>query len=103
MDRKLRQKLNREVFIIMQDILKLAEKVATDAHAGQFRRGGVIPYIEHPKAVASRVGNDVDAQVVAWLHDVLEDCDITADELREQGFSERQVNAVKLMTKNKSH
>ena len=60
------------------DTVKLAEDVATIAHEGQFRRGGVIPYIEHPRAVAGRVGGDLDAQVVAWLHDVIGDCDVTS-------------------------
>lgn len=86
----------------MKDCLvKLAEQVATEAHSGQFRRGGVIPYIVHPKAVASRVGEDIDARVVAWLHDVLEDCDVTEDQLRQKGFTEKQINAIKVMTKKK--
>ena len=85
------------------EIVNLAEKVATEAHEGQFRRDGVIPYITHPRAVASRVGNDSDAQVVAWLHDVIEDCDITAEDLIEKGFSEGQIKAVKVMTKTEGN
>lgn len=49
----------------MQEIVALAKAIASDAHQGQFRRGGVVPYIEHPRAVAARVGDDLDAQVVA--------------------------------------
>lgn len=84
-----------------KEIVKLAEEVATKAHEGQFRRGGVIPYIQHPKAVASRVGNDIDAQVVAWLHDVIEDCDISQEDLKEKGFSDTQIHAIQLMTKSR--
>ncbi|EDM25460.1 Metal dependent phosphohydrolase, HD region [Lentisphaera araneosa HTCC2155] len=83
------------------NLVELAEKVAREAHQGQYRRGGVVPYIEHPKAVVSRVGNDVDAQVVAWLHDVIEDCEMTAEDLLDKGFSEIQVNAVELLSKTR--
>ena len=84
------------------DIVALAESIATKAHDGQFRRGGVVPYIEHPRAVVSRVGDDSDAQVVAWLHDVLEDTDVTADDLRVAGIPGHCIEAVTLLTKDKS-
>ena len=83
------------------DTVKLAEDVATIAHEGQFRRGGVISYIEHPRAVAGRVGGDLDAQVVAWLHDVIEDCDVTSEDLKVKGFSNDQIRAIELITKTK--
>lgn len=85
----------------MLAIVELAEKIATEAHQGQFRRGGSIPYIEHPRAVVSRVGDDLDAQVVAWLHDVVEDCDVSAENLHENGIPEKHVSAVLLLTKTK--
>ncbi len=83
------------------ETLALAERIATEAHAGQFRRGGVRPYIEHPRAVAGRVGDELEAQVVAWLHDVLEDCDVSVSQLREQGIPDRCIEAVVLLTKPK--
>jgi len=85
----------------LSNIVNLAEKIATQAHEGQFRRGGIIPYIEHPKAVVSRVGDDQNAQVVAWLHDVIEDTDETAESLVDQGIPEELVKAVVLLTKTK--
>ncbi len=85
----------------LSEIVQLAEQIATEAHRGQFRRGGVVPYIEHPKTVASRVGEDLDAQIVAWLHDVLEDCDVTESDLIKKGIPEKHVNAVRLLTKTK--
>lgn len=36
-------------------IIELAEQVATQAHAGQFRNDKVTPYIEHPKAVQALI------------------------------------------------
>lgn len=83
------------------ETVALAERIATEAHEGQFRRGGVIPYIEHPRAVAGRVGDDLDAQVVAWLHDVLEDSEVPAEQLREQGIPEHCIAAVTLLTKTR--
>ncbi|MDQ8184008.1 hypothetical protein [Pelagicoccus sp. SDUM812002] len=81
-------------------IVGLAERIATEAHAGQYRRDGSTPYIEHPRAVASRVGSDPNAQVVAWLHDVLEDSDLTADHLLENGIPRHCADAVELLTKS---
>jgi (p)ppGpp synthase/HD superfamily hydrolase len=81
--------------------IQLAEQIATDAHAGQFRRGGIVPYIEHPKSVVGRVGDDHDAQIVAWIHDVIEDSDHTAETLREAGIPAFIVDAVVLLTKTR--
>lgn len=56
--------------------IKLAEKIATELHAGQFRADGVTPYIEHPKAVAELVkkyGGSEKSVCVAWLHDIIEE------------------------------
>lgn len=64
--------------MINEAVVHLAEKIAGEAHQGQYRRGGVVSYIEHPKAVVDRVGADPEARVVAWLHDVLEDTEVTA-------------------------
>ena len=50
--------------------------LAAHAHEGQCRKGGPIPYITHPVAVACLVAQfrgDEDQQIAALLHDVLED------------------------------
>jgi (p)ppGpp synthase/HD superfamily hydrolase len=82
-----------------EELIELAEQIATEAHAGQFRRGGIIPYIEHPRTVAGRVGGDPEAQIVAWLHDVLEDSEHTAESLQAAGIPSHLVAAVVLLTK----
>ena len=68
-----------------ENLDKLAEKIATNAHAGQDWRCGTVPFIEHPCADAGRLhdDDDADAKVVAWLHDVLEDTDETERSLLE--------------------
>jgi len=72
-----------------------AKAIATEAHAGQTDKAGR-PYIEHPERVAGRLG-DPDAVVVALLHDVLEDTDLTADDLRAAGATELQVQALETL------
>ncbi len=77
--------------------LSLAIKWAVEAHEGQLDKAGK-PYIDHPKAVAAwiqqkyagqpwpyREFNLEDLMISAWLHDVVEDCDVTLDEI-ERGF-----------------
>lgn len=56
------------------DIVSRAKALAIRAHAGQVDKAGR-PYIEHVARVASAVSDDPVAEAVAWLHDVLEDCD----------------------------
>ena len=82
--------------MIYTDMTRLAMKVAYDAHAGQLDRAGV-PYIYHPIHVAEQMDNE-DACVVALLHDVVEDTDISLDDLKEMGFTETQLEGVRLMT-----
>ena len=56
---------------------------ATRAHAGQLDKAGK-PYILHPFAVASDPTLTTDQEIiVALLHDVVEDTDITTVEIRD--------------------
>ena len=80
-------------------LVELAKQIATEAHEGQFRRGGVIPYITHPQDVSERLEGDYNAQVVAWLHDVLEDTSLSATDLSEAGIPADLVECVCLLTK----
>lgn len=85
--------------MITRETVARAEQLARIAHAGQFRRDGVTPYIVHPQAVAARVAGDPAAESVAWLHDVLEDTAVTETTLREHGIPEGIVSSVRLLTK----
>lgn len=49
-----------------------AQWLAEEAHASQTDKAGR-PYIEHVARVAAAVAGDDAAEMVAWLHDVLED------------------------------
>jgi hypothetical protein len=78
----------------------VASSLARGAHANQYRRDGVTPYIRHPEAVArSLAGEHPNVIAVAWLHDVLEDTEATVEELKEAGFPLRVVDAVERLTK----
>lgn len=81
------------------NIVTLARTVATIAHEGQTDKNGA-PYIGHPERVAGYVTTD-EEKAVAWLHDVIEDTAVTAEDLLELGFSHRIVNAVVLLTRRK--
>lgn len=77
-----------------------AYMLAKQAHLGQKDKGGN-DYIEHPKAVAAMMDTDLE-KAVAYLHDVVEDTNISFDDLREYGFSNQIVEAVKALTRQKS-
>ncbi|WP_238546131.1 RelA/SpoT family protein [Tumebacillus flagellatus] len=67
-------------------MLRRAFEVADEAHRGQTRRSGE-PYIMHPVAVAEILaGLELDAVTLsaALLHDVVEDCDITSQQMAEK-------------------
>lgn len=81
------------------DMVELAERIARAAHAGQFRRDGVTPYIRHPENVARRVRGNQYAEAVGWLHDVLEDTKETAASLRARGVPSKVVACVTKLTK----
>ena len=74
-----------------------ALQIAKSAHSGQLDKGGN-PYFLHPLAVSEKVEAE-NEKIVALLHDVIEDTDITLDYLREQGFSEEILAGVDRLTK----
>ena len=76
--------------------IEKALQIAAKAHEGQKDKEG-LPYILHPlRAMMSVVGQE--AQIVAVLHDVIEDTSVTADDLRQAGFSEQIIAAVVCVT-----
>lgn len=67
-----------------RDLIERARAMATRAHAGQVRKYTGEPYIVHPEEVARIVadaGLPAAAVAAAWLHDVIEDCEVTAEEI----------------------
>ena len=65
-----------------------AREFATKAHEGQLRNYNGSPYILHPERVAKRFSRMAvatnSAIAAAWLHDVVEDCGVTGDEIGQR-------------------
>lgn len=84
-----------------------ALQFATHAHdklpkqeENRFRKDGVTPYITHPVGVAKIVeahNGDEDQHVAALLHDVVEDCNVTLDEIRD-AFGDKVADIVRGLT-----
>lgn len=84
-----------------QDFVQIAQDIAHRAHQGQTDKAGA-DYIHHPQRVASSVRaheGDDHAVAAAWLHDVLEDCDVSAADLLEEGIPVLVIDAVQAVTK----
>ena len=81
---------------VEQELL-LAANVAARAHQHAKRMDGT-PYIAHPIRVAIRCETALE-KTVALLHDVVEDTDVTFEELRELGFSSRTLEILDKVTK----
>lgn len=75
-----------------------ADRLADEGHAGQVDKISV-PYVEHVRAVAQGLRAFGPEMVIAGLfHDLLEDTDWTAEDLRAFGATERTVRAVEAVT-----
>src|SRR5690606_29306660 len=75
-------------YLDKKDVERVREawKFADQAHLGQFRASGE-PYISHPIAVTEICAGwklDADALCAALLHDVIEDQDVSKQELAEK-------------------
>ncbi len=79
-------------------LINKAIETAAKAHDGQLDKSGK-PYIFHPLRVMLNAGGDERVQCTAVLHDVLEDTDITVDELAAEGFDAEIIEALILLTR----
>lgn len=98
---ELLQKLKKNFSEAEFQELKAAYDFSAAAHEGQKRQTGE-PYFIHPCAVVNVLVDlgfdDVSTLVAAFLHDVLEDTQVTADEL-EQKFGKEVLELVEGVTK----
>jgi guanosine-3',5'-bis(diphosphate) 3'-pyrophosphohydrolase len=82
LEKQLHTYLTPEQIIIIREAFAVADK----AHSGQTRKSGE-PYIQHPLHVAQTLANlQFDPQTIAaaLLHDVIEDTEITKEEIEKQ-------------------
>lgn len=82
------------------EAVKAAYKFAANSHQNQYRVSGE-PYIVHPLGVAKILAElqmDIDTIIASLLHDVVEDTEVTFEELK-QVFGEEVANLVDGVTK----
>ena len=82
--------------MIYSDLTKKALKISFNAHKNQVDKSGM-PYVFHPFHLAEQMDDEYSV-CVALLHDVVEDTDITIEELIIEGFPKEVINAIELMT-----
>ena len=89
-----------ETHFFYSPLIKKAMKIAFEAHKDQTDKSG-LPYIYHPFHLAEQM--ETEAEIcTALLHDVVEDTPITLNDLRREGFPDEVLDALALMTHDKS-
>jgi GTP diphosphokinase / guanosine-3',5'-bis(diphosphate) 3'-diphosphatase len=82
------------------ELIRQAYRFADEAHLGQLRKSGD-PYITHPIAVAAQCAEwklDAQALMAALMHDAMEDCGVTKEDLVER-FGSQVAELVDGLTK----
>ncbi|MCH9652298.1 MAG: HD domain-containing protein [Planctomycetes bacterium] len=90
--------------ILHSPVVEHAIRLAAVAHKSQKRKSSGVPYIAHPMSVClilMKAGfHDDTILAAAVLHDVVEDTDLTIEQLTEE-FSDEVIQYVKEMTEEK--
>ena len=76
-------------------LTRQAMNIAYNAHMNQFDKAGV-PYIYHPIHLAEQMDTETEC-IVALLHDVVEDTEVTLEQL-EKDFSKEVIESIRLLT-----
>jgi (p)ppGpp synthase/HD superfamily hydrolase len=85
----------------MTPTLDWTEAFVVEKFAGQFDKSDV-PMSEHMRRVAYYVADQDEAtQHAAWLHDIVEDTDVTVTELISLDYPTEVIDAVVLLTHDK--
>ena len=82
---------------------KRACQIASKAHRDQLDKAGQ-EYIDHPRRVSMFLIKGMFGEAyasAAMLHDVVEDSNITFEDLEQEGFSDEIIHALKQLTKIK--
>ena len=82
--------------MIYTNMTKKALKLCFDVHKEQVDKSG-LPYVFHPFHLAEQMETE-DTTIVALLHDVVEDSELTLDDLRQMGFGDAVIAALALLT-----
>lgn len=79
------------------DYINTALELAVKGHAGQVDKGNGLPYILHPLTVACKV-HTPEQKAIAILHDVLEDTELTLEDLYKANIPDGVIKSVELLT-----
>jgi len=82
--------------MIYTALTKKALRLCFDAHKEQVDKTG-LPYVFHPFHLAEQMTDEL-STVCALLHDVVEDTDLTPEDLRNMGFPEDVLQVLALLT-----
>ena len=90
---------------LLHPVVEQAIRMSAIAHREQTRKGSDIPYIAHPGAVAMillRAGfDDANLLAAAWLHDVVEDTDVSLGDIQD-AFPAEVAQLVDAMSEEKT-
>ena len=86
--------------MIYTDLTKKALKLCFEAHKEQTDKSGM-PYVFHPFHLAEQMADEA-TTVVALLHDVVEDTELTFEDLEKQCFNDEIIKVLMLLTHEKS-
>lgn len=82
--------------MIYTKLTKKALRICFDAHKEQNDKTGM-PYVFHPFHLAEQMTDEI-STVCALLHDVVEDTDITLQDLKNMGFPNEVIEVLTLLT-----
>ena len=85
--------------MINTKLTRKAMIIAYEAHKNQVDKSGV-PYIYHPIHVAEQMNTENEC-IIALLHDVVEDTNVTFKQL-EEVFSKEIIDILKLLTREEN-
>ena len=77
-------------------LTKKALLISFNAHKEQIDKSGM-PYVYHPYELATQMDDEY-STCVALLHDVVEDTEITLEDLENIGFPREVIEAIAMMT-----
>lgn len=86
--------------MIYTDLTKKAMKICFEAHKEQKDKSG-LPYVFHPFHLAEQMKDEL-STVAALLHDVVEDTNMTFENLEKEEFPNEVIEALKLLTHDKT-
>ena len=85
--------------MINTKLTRRAMIIAYNAHMNQLDKAGV-PYIYHPIHLAEQMDTEIEC-IVALLHDIVEDTNVTLEQLQKE-FPIEVIEALKLLTHDKN-